>query len=66
VDPNAESKKRVKLTLSPLIYKTFKLLCKQKGYGHPSRLVEAFMLACIKNPVLPIVIFELNKRKGEK
>lgn len=56
VGPLAEGKKCVKLSLDTLVYKTFKVLCKNRGYGHPSNVIEAFMRACLENPVLPLVI----------
>lgn len=54
--PLAEDKKRIKISLNPLVYQAFKLLCRLRGYGHPSRLIEAYMRACLKNPTLPILI----------
>jgi hypothetical protein len=58
-----EDKKRFKLTLDPLVYQAFKLLCKQRGYGHPSRLIEDFMRACLKNQKLPLLIFRIVKEE---
>jgi len=64
VGPTHESKKRFKLILNPLVYQAFKMLCKQRGYGHPSRLVEAFMRACLKNPALPSLIFHMIEKQN--
>jgi len=61
VGPLAQGKKRIKLTLDTLIYQAFKLFCKNK-HIQPSRLIEAFMWACLKNPALPQIIFKLTKR----
>jgi hypothetical protein len=58
-----EDKKRFKLTLDPLVYQAFKLLCKQRGYGHPSMLIEAFMRACLKNPTVLPLIFRIVKEE---
>jgi len=63
VGPLPEGKKRFKLTLDPLVYQAFKLLCKQRGYGHPSRLIEAFMRACLKNPTVLPLIFRIVKEE---
>ncbi|MBS7647993.1 hypothetical protein KEJ24_09205 [Candidatus Bathyarchaeota archaeon] len=54
--PLAEGKKRFKLSLDTLVYQAFKLLCRHRGYGHPSQVLEAYMRACLKNPMLPLII----------
>jgi len=63
VGPQAEGKKRFKISLNPLVYEAFKLLCKRKGYGHPSIILEAFMKACLKNPSLPKIIAHLTEEE---
>ncbi|MCS7124803.1 MAG: hypothetical protein NZ932_05270 [Candidatus Bathyarchaeota archaeon] len=57
--PLAQGKKRVKLSLDTLIYQAFRLLCKSRGYGHPSQVLEAYMRACLKNPALPLIVQKL-------
>ncbi|MBS7639631.1 MAG: hypothetical protein QXH03_10685 [Candidatus Bathyarchaeia archaeon] len=59
--PVSEEKKRIKLTLNPLIYKTFVALCRSRKLGHPSHLVEQFMRACIRNPTLITLIRKLSE-----
>ncbi|MEM1514904.1 MAG: hypothetical protein QXH24_02495 [Candidatus Bathyarchaeia archaeon] len=59
--PLSEGRKRIKLTLNPLIYKAFVALCRSRKLGHPSHLIEQFMKACIRNPTLITLIRKLSE-----
>ncbi|MEM2888936.1 MAG: hypothetical protein QXR42_05595 [Candidatus Bathyarchaeia archaeon] len=54
--PLAEGKKRIKLSIDSLVYEAFKMLCRTRGFGHPSIVTEEFMRACIENPSLILLI----------
>lgn len=58
--PVAEGKKRIKITVDPLIYNAFKLLCKKRGYGHPSNVLEAFMRSCLRNEFMIRLVLHLE------
>lgn len=57
----SEEKKRIKLTLDPLIYKEFVMFCRSRKLGYPSHLVEEFMRACIRNPILITLVQEITE-----
>lgn len=58
--PLSEGRKRVKLTLNPLVYRAFIMFCRSRKLGHPSHLVEAFMRASLKNPSLIALVLKMS------
>ncbi len=54
-----KKRKRFSIYLNPQLYTEFRLVCKKMQKKRTNRVLEAFMLAAVKNPNLIKVIYRM-------
>ncbi|MEM2888034.1 MAG: hypothetical protein QXI71_02680 [Candidatus Bathyarchaeia archaeon] len=45
-------RKRFKFFLDPVVHKAFRTQCKLRGQKRVNRIIECFMLVCLRNPAM--------------
>jgi hypothetical protein len=55
-------RRKYHISLDVDVYRAFYHLCRRKGHGRPNRVIEAFMIASIKNPMLIKLALRIAKK----